>query len=347
MSAASFDEPAVGDGVAAARFAGALMFPGQGSQRIGMGRWMERTSRAAAEVFDVAGEVLGRDVRALCFTGPARELTLTRNAQVAVFTTNAAAAAVLAAEGFEARLALGHSVGELNALVAAGVLPLDDGLRLVAARGEIMGRIAVPGTMAALVGLDQAVVRELCAAASGDATGVVVPALLNGPQNVVVSGDVAAVELCTELAVEAGARSITKLVVSGAFHSPLMVAAVAEWAEVVAAAALREPRIPVVLNTTGAVATGADDVRRALVDQLVGPVRWVDDVRTATALLGDGGLLMEAGDSKVLTTLARGIEPDAATMTMHDPKTLRRLRGETPARQPRPQLGTTLARARW
>jgi [acyl-carrier-protein] S-malonyltransferase len=352
MSAATHDEP-VGEGpgrVAPARFAGALMFPGQGSQRIGMGRWMERTSPAAAEVFDVAGEVLGRDVRALCFTGPARELTLTRNAQVAVFTTNAAAAAVLAAEGFEARLALGHSVGELNALVAAGVLPLDDGLRLVAARGEIMGRIPVPGTMAALVGLDQDVVRELCAAASGEPSGpagtagVVVPALLNGPQNVVVSGDVAAVELCTGLAVEAGARSITKLVVSGAFHSPLMAAAVAEWSEVVAAAALREPRIPVVLNTTGAVATGADDVRRALVDQLTGPVRWVEDVRTAVGLLGrlDGGLLMESGDSKVLTTLARGIEPDAATMTMHDPKTLRRLRGETPARQPRPQLA-----ARW
>jgi [acyl-carrier-protein] S-malonyltransferase len=341
MSATSFDEP-VGDGVAAARFAGGLMFPGQGSQRIGMGRWMERTSPAAAEVFDVAAEVLGRDVRALCFTGPARELTLTRNAQVAVFTVNAAAAAVLAVEGFEARLAMGHSVGELNALVAAGVLPLADGLRLVAARGEIMGRIAVPGTMAAIVGLDQDAVRDLCAAASGDATGAVVPALLNGPQNVVVSGDVAAVERCTDLAVEAGARAITKLVVSGAFHSPLMAAAVAEWAEVVAAAPLREPRLPVVLNTTGAAATGAADVRRALVDQLTGPVRWIEDVRAATALLGDGGLLMEAGDSKVLTTLARGIEPDVATMTMHDPKTLRRLRGETPARQPRPQLA-----ARW
>jgi [acyl-carrier-protein] S-malonyltransferase len=198
--------------------------------------------------------------------------------------------------------------------------------------------------MAAIVGLDQDVVRELCAAASGAAAdpsgtgGAVVPALLNGPQNVVVSGDVAAVERCTELAVEAGSRAITKLVVSGAFHSPLMAAAVAEWSEVVAAAPLREPRIPVVLNTTGAVATGVDDVRRALVDQLTGPVRWVEDVRTAVAVLGDG-LLMEAGDSKVLTTLARGIEPDAATMTMHDPKTLRRLRGETPARQPRPQLG--------
>jgi [acyl-carrier-protein] S-malonyltransferase len=346
MSAATHDAAAGGEParIAAGRFAGGLMFPGQGSQRIGMGRWMERTSPAAATVFDVASEVLGRDVRALCFTGPARELTLTRNAQVAVFTTNAAAAAVLAAEGFEARLALGHSVGELNALVAAGVLPLDDGLRLVAARGEIMGRIAVPGTMAAIVGLDQDVVRELCAAASGEPSGggVVVPALLNGPQNLVVSGDVAAVGLCTDLAVEAGARTITKLVVSGAFHSPLMAAAVAEWSEVVAAASLREPRIPVVLNTTGAVACDADDVRRALVDQLTGPVRWVEDVRAAVALPG-GGLLMEAGDSKVLTTLVRGIEPDAATMTMHDPKTLRRLRGETPARQPRPQLGL----ARW
>jgi [acyl-carrier-protein] S-malonyltransferase len=324
------------------RPAGGLMVPGQGSQRIGMGRWMERASPAAAEVFDVAAGVLERDVRALCFTGPARELTLTRNAQVAVFTVNAAAAAVLAAEGFETRLAMGHSVGELNALVAAGVLSLADGLRLVAARGDLMGRVTVPGTMAALVGADLDTVRGLCVAASG--AGTVVPALLNGPRNVVVSGDADAVERCVALAGAAGAHTVTRLVVGGAFHSPLMGPAVARWSAVVAAAPLREPRIPVVLNTTGAVATGVDDVRRALVDQLTGQVRWVDDVRAAARVLrglsgGDGtGLLVEAGDSKVLTALVRGVEPGLPTMTMHDPKTLRRLGGGTPATQPRARL---------
>ncbi len=327
--------------------AGGLMFPGQGTQRIGMGRWMERSSPAASEVFDVATEVLGRDVRALCFSGPARALTLTQHAQVAVFTTNAAAAALLEAEGFDARLALGHSVGELNALVAAGALTLEDGLRLVALRGELMGRIRAPGTMSAVLGLDPDVVRGLCARATDEGRAndpptpaaersVVVPALLNGPQNVVVSGDVAAVERCEALAAEAGARKVTRLVVSSAFHSPLMAEAVAEWSAVVAAAPLREPRLPLVLNTTGAVAAGVDDVRRALVDQLTGPVRWVESVHAAVA--AGAGTLVEAGDSKVLSALARVIDPDVATMTMHDPKMLRRLRGETPASQPRPQL---------
>jgi [acyl-carrier-protein] S-malonyltransferase len=320
-----------------ARLVGGLMFPGQGTQRIGMGRWMERTSPAASAVFDVAAEVLGRDVRSLCFTGPARELTLTQHAQVAVFTCNAAAAALLAAEGFVPRLAVGHSVGELSALVAAGVVELEDGLRLVAARGELMGRIRAPGTMAAVIGLGLEPVRKLCEQAS-HAGEPVVPALLNGFENVVVSGDVDAVERCETLATEAGARKVTRLVVSSAFHSPLMAEAVAEWSEVVAAAPLREPRIPVLLNTTGAVATGVADVRTALVDQLTGPVRWVEDVRAAAALLGEGDLFMEAGDSKVLSTLVRAIEPDVPTMTLHDPKTLRRLRGETPASQPRPML---------
>jgi [acyl-carrier-protein] S-malonyltransferase len=316
---------------------GGLMFPGQGTQRIGMGRWLERTSAAASAVFDVAAQVLGRDVRRLCFTGPARELTLTQHAQVAVFTCNEAAAALLRAEGFDAKLAVGHSVGELNALVAAGVLPLEDGLRLVAARGELMGRIDAPGTMSAVIGLGLDAVRELCARATIQGS-TVVPALVNGPENVVVSGDLDAVDRCETLAAEAGARKVTRLVVSSAFHSPLMAEAVAEWSEVVAAAPLREPRVPVVLNTTGAVARGADDVRAALVDQLTGPVRWVEDVRAAAALLGEGDLLVEAGDSKVLTTLVRGIVPELPTMTLHDPKALRRLRGETPASQPRPQL---------
>jgi [acyl-carrier-protein] S-malonyltransferase len=194
--------------------------------------------------------------------------------------------------------------------------------------------------MSAVIGLDLDTVRELCAAASGPEAGDAVPALINGPQNVVVSGDLEAVGRCEELAGEAGARKVTRLVVSSAFHSPLMAEAVAEWSEVVANAALKDPELPVVLNTTGALATGVDDVRTALVDQLTGPVRWVEDVRAAAAVVtADGsGTLVEAGDSKVLTTLVRAIEPDLPTMTMHDPKMLRRLRGEKPATQPRPML---------
>ncbi|MFI7585843.1 ACP S-malonyltransferase [Spongisporangium articulatum] len=299
-----------------------VMFPGQGTQKVGMGRVLERGSKAASAVFDTADAVLERDVRGLCFRGPTPELTLTQNAQVAIFTSNAAALAALREEGHEPVLAMGHSVGELNALVAAGVLSLEDGLRLVAARGRLMGLIETPGTMASILGLAPDDVRALCER-SGH---VVVPALVNGPENIVVSGEVAGVEAVEKLALEAGARKATRLTVSSAFHSPLMAEAVPEWEQVVAAATMNEPRFPVVLNTTGAVATGADDARQALVDQLTGPVRWVEDVRAAVAQGVD--LMVEAGDSKVLTALVRAIEPDLSCVAMHDPRALRRLRTE-------------------
>jgi [acyl-carrier-protein] S-malonyltransferase len=295
------------------------MFPGQGTQRVGMGRLIERSSAAASEVFDTADGVLERDVRKLCFSGPTRELTLTQNAQVAIFTSNAAALAKLREEGHSPGLSLGHSVGELNALCAAGVLSLEDGLRLVAKRGELMGRIETPGTMSSILGLMWDDVTALCDSMSE----VVVPALINGPENVVVSGSVAGVEQLEQLALEAGARKATRLTVSNAFHSPLMAEAVAEWSSVVAAASFGEPRFPVVLNTTGAIATDAQDARQALVDQLTGPVRWVEDVRAAAA--AGVGLLVEAGDSKVLTALVRAIEPELATLTMHDPRALKKL----------------------
>jgi [acyl-carrier-protein] S-malonyltransferase len=299
------------------------MFPGQGTQRVGMGRLIERSSAAARAVFDLADEVLERDVRKLCFTGPTRELTLTQNAQVAIFTSNAAALAKLREEGHEPGLALGHSVGELNALCAAGVLSLEQGLRLVARRGELMGRIRTPGTMASILGLQRDDVEQLCVRA----TGVVVAALVNGPENVVISGEVAGVEEVEKLALTAGARKATRLAVSSAFHSPLMAEAVAEWSSVVTAADLDDPRFPVVLNTTGATAAGADDARQALIDQLTGPVRWVEDVRVAARSMEQAGpgVLVEAGDSKVLTALVRAIEPELPTLTMHDPRALKKL----------------------
>ncbi len=301
-----------------------VMFPGQGTQRVGMGRVLERTSPAARAVFDTADGVLDRDVRKLCFTGPTRELTLTQNAQVAIFTSNAACLARLREEGHRPALALGHSVGELNAAVAAGVLTLEDGLRLVAARGALMGRIEVPGTMASVLGLSPEAVGELCAEVTAtDPAHPVVAALLNGPENVVVSGATEGVEAVEQAASAAGARKVTRLTVSSAFHSPLMAEAVAEWREVVAAAQLHEPEFPVVLNTTGTIATGADDVGAALVDQLTGPVRWVEDVRTAAGAGVD--LMVEAGDSKVLTALVRAIDPELTCLTMHDPRALRRL----------------------
>jgi [acyl-carrier-protein] S-malonyltransferase len=293
-----------------------------------MGRQFDRAGAGAA-VFDAAARVTGRDVRALCFTGPAREQTLTQNAQLAVFTCNAAALALLTDAGTEPVCALGHSVGELNALHAAGVVDLDDGLRLVAARGALMGAIREPGAMLAVLGLDLDAVSALCDQAA-QATGLpLVPALLNGSANIVASGAVAAVDLLETLAADSGALKVTRLVVSHAFHSPLMAGAVAAWRDIVAAVELREPRIPVLLNTTGRTARDVDDIRTALVDQLTGPVRWVEDVVAAQATGATG--LVEAGDSKVLTGLARTIAPDLPTLTLSDPRAVRRLRETAPA----------------
>jgi [acyl-carrier-protein] S-malonyltransferase len=300
-----------------------VMFPGQGTQRLGMGRHLERGAPGAA-VFDVASEVTGRDVRALCFTGPAAVQTRTENAQVAVFTCNAAALALLRDAGAEPVVALGHSVGELNALHAAGVLDLDEAVRLVAARGALMGAITRPGAMLAVLGLDLPTVVALCEQARATAGAPVVAALLNGPANVVASGAVEAVEALTPLVLAAGAVKATQLVVSHAFHSPLMADAVDAWRDVVAAVPLAPPRIPVLLNTTGRAAAGVDDIRAALVDQLTGPVRWVEDVRAAVSAGARG--FVEAGDSKVLGGLVRAIDPQLPTWTMNDPRTVRRLR---------------------
>jgi [acyl-carrier-protein] S-malonyltransferase len=195
--------------------------------------------------------------------------------------------------------------------------------------------------MAAVLGLSPDAVRGICERLSGaDPDHPVVAALLNGPENVVVSGAVQGVEAAERLAAEAGARKVTRLTVSSAFHSPLMAEAVAEWRAVVAGAQLREPGFPVVLNTTGAVATGADDARQALVDQLTGPVRWMEGVRAAVAAGAD--LMVEAGDSKVLSALVRAIDPGLPCLAMHDPRALRRL---VPAQgQPGEPLAGSVAR---
>ncbi|SHN27639.1 ACP S-malonyltransferase [Cryptosporangium aurantiacum] len=296
-----------------------FLFPGQGTQRVGMGHWLERASKAAAAVFDTGSAVLGRDLRALCFRGPERELTLTQNTQVAVFTVNAVAAAALGERGSVPDAVAGHSVGELNALCAAGVLPLEEGFRLVAARGALMGRVRTPGAMAAVIGLDLDRVAEICA----DVPGPVVPALLNGPSNVVISGAAESVATASDRATAAGARKVTRLVVSSAFHSPLMAEATDEWRAVVAAAGLRPPSVPLFLNVPGASVSSVDAIQRAVVEQLTAPVRWTDVVSGIAAL----GVrrLVEAGDSKVLTVLARAIVPGVPCVSLSDPRAFRRL----------------------
>jgi [acyl-carrier-protein] S-malonyltransferase len=304
-----------------------LMFPGQGTQRRGMGRWTERASPAAAAVFDLGNAVVGRDLRQLCFQTPDPRLALTANAQIAVFTCNLAAAAMLRERGVCPDVVVGHSVGEMNALCEAGTLTLEDGFRLVAARGALMATVRTPGAMAMVLGLSASTVDSLTRAVTqrSGVDGLVVTAIVNGPTNVVVSGTVEGVlRLATE-ATRAGARSILRLQVSGGFHSPLMDEIREEWQKTIAGAAFWPPRLPVVVNTTGGVTLDPELLRAAAVDQLTTPVRWVDAIHTI-GRLANQVLLVEAGASKVLSSLVRDIDPAITTVSMYDPRTWDRAR---------------------
>lgn len=288
-----------------------LLFPGQGSQAVGMGRDLAERFPAARRVFEEADTVLGFALSRLCWEGPDAELTLTVNAQPALLTHSAAAWAVLRDAGLNVVSAAGHSLGEFSAYHAAGSLDFADALRLVRRRGELMlesGR-ARAGTMAAVLGLDDEVIDGVCREASSGGS-VVVPANFNSPGQVVISGDVAAVERAAPLLVSAGARKVQPLNVSGAFHSPLMAPAAEGLRQQVEAAAPRDPAFPIVSNVSAAAVAEAAEARVLLVEQLTSPVRWVASVRTLLQLGVER--FVELGPGKVLTGLLKRIDPAAA-----------------------------------
>ncbi|TDC04033.1 ACP S-malonyltransferase [Nonomuraea longispora] len=278
----------------------ACFFPGQGTLRVGMGRTFRRHPAAMAALAE-AGDVLGRDLAALCARGPQPALISTENAQPAVTACNLAALAALRATGLEPDVVAGHSVGELSALHAAGVLDFAATLRLVEARGRLMARVRRAGVMSAVLGLTPAEAAELVALAGPG--GSLAVAIENGPDHVVVSGSPDAMDRFGVLAMERGARKMTPLSVSHAFHSPLMSEVAGEWAERVAGERLRPPRCPVLLNATGLPATDAEELRRGLTAQLTGRVLWAGALRAAADLgVRD---CVEVGDSRTLTGLAR------------------------------------------
>lgn len=288
-----------------------LLFPGQGSQAVGMGRDLAERFPEARAVFQEADEALGGDLTALMWEGPVEELTATRNAQPALLTHSAAVWAVLRSQGLDVVCGAGHSLGEFSAYHAAGSLSFADAVRTVRRRGELMweGGQARPGTMAAVLGLDDEVVEGVCREAS-EPGSVVVAANFNSPGQVVVSGDVAAVERVSPRLVSAGARKVAPLSVSGAFHSPLMEPAVGGLAEQLDAVAFGDPRFPVVSNVTGSPVTDAAEARSLLLQQLTGAVRWTQCVR---AMLGLGVTqFLEVGTGKVLTGMLKRIDPAAA-----------------------------------
>jgi [acyl-carrier-protein] S-malonyltransferase len=264
-------------------------------------------------VWEEADEALGFSLSRLCWDGPDDELTLTRNAQPALLASSAAVWAVLRAADIDVVCAAGHSLGEFSAYHAAGSLSLADALRTVRRRGELMyesGRRR-PGTMAAVLGLDDDVIEGVCREASTDAS-VVVPANFNTPGQVVVSGDVDAVNRAGSMLMDAGARKVQPLNVSGAFHSPLMAVAEPGLQQQLDAVDFRDPAFPVVCNVSAHPVGHADDARRLLVEQLTSAVRWTYCVRTMLEL----GVtrFLEVGTGKVLTGMLKRIDPAAGPM---------------------------------
>ncbi|WP_062432628.1 ACP S-malonyltransferase [Herbidospora daliensis] len=294
------------------------LFPGQGTVRVGMGAWLRRRPVARA-VLDEVDDLLARPISPLCVRGPLDRLVATEHAQIAVTACNLAALAVLREEGYEPGVVAGHSVGELTALHAAGVLGLADTVRLVETRSRLMSQVGETGGMRAVMGLPVERVEELAALAAAPGEPLVV-GLENAPGHVVVSGSAAALDRLTGLA--ADATKIVSLAVGNAFHSPLMAAAVPGWAEAVRAAPMSAPRVPVVPNVTGRPTEDLDALRDALIAQLTGRVRWTDTVTVVDAL----GPAVEVGDSKVLAGLSR--RAGARCLSMADPGTLRRLARE-------------------
>jgi [acyl-carrier-protein] S-malonyltransferase len=289
-----------------------LLFPGQGSQKPGMGKDLAAAFPPAADAFRQADAVLGEPLSSLCFDGPADTLTLTHNAQPALLVHGAAVWAVTrdALRG-KVRAAAGHSLGEFTAYCAAGAIALPDAIRLVRRRGALMyeSGLARPGTMAAVLGDTNRSIDEICAEASeAPEGGLVVPANYNAPGQVVVSGEVAGVELAMELSKLAGAKRAIRLPVSGAFHSPLMQPARDAFRQALAEAPLSDPSVPVYANVTAEPVTSATDARRLLLDQLTAPVRWTQ-VMERLARDYPGALFVEMGPGSVLAGLSKKSAP--------------------------------------
>jgi [acyl-carrier-protein] S-malonyltransferase len=300
----------------------AFVFPGQGSQAVGMGRGFYEASAAARSLYQAASDVLGFDLAKLSFEGPEAELQLTANTQPAVLTASVAMATVLAERTVTPALVAGHSLGEYSALVVAGALAFTDAVQVVRRRGEFMQE-AVPvgvGAMAALMGVDLPSAEAICReAADGE---IVTVANVNASSQIVIAGHKGAVERALALAQERGGRRSVMLPVSAPFHCPLMRPAAERLAAELARIPVQAPRVPVVRNVDGSVTTFADEVVPLLVQQVARPVRWTECV--ARMVREGATTFLEVGPGRVLTGLLRRITDAARGYAVEDLESLER-----------------------
>ncbi len=281
----------------------AYVFPGQGAQYSGMGKDLYDHSALARTLFDKANEILGFEITKIMFEGEAEELKQTKVTQPAIFLHAVILAKVLG-DRFQPDMVAGHSLGEFSALVAAEAMTFEDGLKLVSQRAQAMQKAceAQPSTMAAILGLDDAVVEEICS----QIDGIVVAANYNCPGQLVISGTVDAIDEACEKLTEAGARRALKLPVGGAFHSPLMAPAQEKLEKAIHATTLTKPKCPVYQNTVAVGVTDPEEIKKNLIVQLTSPVRWT---QTMQQMIADGAdQVIEVGPGKVLQGLFKKID---------------------------------------
>jgi [acyl-carrier-protein] S-malonyltransferase len=309
----------------------AFLFPGQGSQTVGMGRELHEHFPAARAIFEEADDALGFSISKLCFEGPEDQLKLTENTQPAILTVSVAAMRALGDRGISCSVAAGHSLGEYSAHVASGTFSFADAVRAVCNRGRYMQE-AVPagqGAMAAILGLSAEAVAEVCIAAAGQSGGIVAPANINSPEQIVISGTAAAVELVAAICKERGAKRAVMLQVSAPFHCTLMQPAQDRLAEDLGKLTFHDPKFPVVSNVDAAWVTTGEVARDGLIRQVTGSVRWVECEQQF--IVANTTHFIEVGPGKVLCGLMRQIDRSQTCLSVDNlvslDKTLMALEG--------------------